>query len=127
MSQKNGASEKETLIEETPIQTISEKSEISWSFYLLALFLICISSSNSVAGKIVSVPYGNYSFFLGLWNSLAYVLVYFVILGFRLIFKITSIEQIKHVWMIQPKTEKDVGIRGFLRRIPQVKYFLAMV
>jgi hypothetical protein len=107
----------------TPLED-QNKPGVSWSFYLLAVFLIVVSSANSVASKIVSVPYGGYSFFLGLWNSLAYVVVYFVILLLRLtVLGLTSWDQIKHVWSVQPAQE-GLGPWGFfgelLRRLPHV-------
>lgn len=117
---------------EQEIITVPSSGE-SWSFYVLAVFLIAVSSANSVASKIVSVPYGGYSFFLGMWNSLAYVVVYFVILLLRLtVLKLTSWEQIAHVWSIQPEKHLENPSRltwllDFIgRRLPHVRYFIAM-
>lgn len=109
----------------TPTEPAADKNAVSWSFYLLAIFLVVVSSANSVASKIVSVPYGNYSFFLGLWNSLAYVVVYFAILLLRLtLLKLTSWEQIRHVWIVQPSKDGEPAWKAFLRRLPHVCFAL---
>lgn len=64
-------------------------------FIIFAVFLVLISSTNDVAGQIQTVPMGNFSFFLGIFNGFAYCMVYFIILSFRLYFGYTDKEQLK--------------------------------
>jgi hypothetical protein len=76
-------------------------------------------STQTLKGKIVSVPLADYIFFISVFNAIVYVIVYFTILAGKVLLKITPREQLRYIWF-----PRDTG--NCAERFPPVKYFIAM-
>mmetsp|Transcript_35993 Transcript_35993/g.90303 ORF Transcript_35993/g.90303 Transcript_35993/m.90303 type:complete len:389 (+) Transcript_35993:2-1168(+) len=92
------------------------------------LVVIVAGAFNRVASKIMTEPMGAYSFFLSLWNSIVYTLVYFIILFSRIGLKITPRSHLSFPWR-SLKVPENVGESRILRlwhRLPLIKLFIIM-
>jgi hypothetical protein len=69
-------------------------------------------------GKLVTSPMGNFSFFLGIFNSVFYCIVYFSILLVRYLMGIVPKENFTFAWL--PNVSKS----NFLQKIPNVCFIL---
>jgi len=87
--------------------------------------VILCGSMNRILYKIMTTPMGKYSFFLGVWNGFAYVLLYGTILFIRIGLKIVPKEHLTYTWgLTRPK---DVIVTGGLwERLPIIKFFVFM-
>jgi len=93
-------------------------------FRLVTLFLLVIGvmgsgGLNRVAGKVVTVPMNEYSFFLAMFNAIVYVILYFIILLIRYWLKIVPGKQFADVW----RKSRDDSL-NCISRIGPWKYFL---
>lgn len=87
---------------------------------LLSIVVICTGVGNDVAGKIMTVPMGAYSFLLGAFSAFAYCLFYACIILVRTYFGMAAPNQLASIWL--PRWKEA----NFFSRIPKVKYFIAM-
>jgi len=87
---------------------------------LLIVGVIASGGFNRVAAKIMTVPMREYSFFLGLFNSLVYVLLYFSILGIRYYLGHVPKDDFIYAWKHKYKGT------SIWQRIPPWKYFIIM-
>jgi len=91
----------------------------TWAIIILGCLVIGTGVPNAVSGKIIAVPMGDFSFFLGVFNSFMYIVVYFSILGIKVAGGFVSKESIKWVW--------TMGKNGnIIERLPPVKYLIIM-
>lgn len=131
-----GAGDQDALLVGKPgeeqMVVVEPEKRVDLKLIFFAVFLVCISSSNDVAGQVQAVVMGNFAFFLGIFNGFAYTLVYFIILTVRLALGWTDKEQLKYAWYWNRNQPTELNttlwesVRNFFRHIPQVKYFVAL-
>jgi len=109
--------ETEPIIKE---EVIKRPSWINHTFlFLLVIATVSAGSLNRVAGKVVTVPMNEYSFFLACFNSITYVALYFTILLFRYCLGIVPGKMLSSVWARSGDTSLN-----FISRLGPWKYFL---
>jgi len=94
---------------------------------MLLIVVIALGGANRIIYKIMTTPMGSYSFFLGVFNGLAYVLLYGAILFVRVCTGKVPVEQLKYTWGCRSKESLDVPSPvSFWGRLPPIKYFIIM-
>jgi hypothetical protein len=95
-----------------------EKKKGELTVILLMVIVVAFGSLNTVARKIMTVPMGNYSFFLALFNGVAYLILYPIILFVRYKMNIVPKESILWPW------KKPAVQTSWWSKIPPLKYFV---
>eukprot|EP01121_Diplochlamys_sp_Union-15-3_P005431 TRINITY_DN15760_c0_g1_i1.p1 TRINITY_DN15760_c0_g1~~TRINITY_DN15760_c0_g1_i1.p1 ORF type:complete len:432 (+),score=27.30 TRINITY_DN15760_c0_g1_i1:64-1359(+) len=107
----------------------------TWSevvIFGLMLLVIISGAFNRVAGKIMTEPMGNYSFFLSLFNSIMYVILYFMILFARYQMGFATWDMITYPWKRTPlnygiqRGEDKTSLLRIWDSLPPAKYFVIM-
>jgi len=106
-------------IETGKIFTSKFKTELRVA--LLVLAVIITGGCNRVASQIMATSMNHYSFFIGIFNSLAYVIFYFTILLVRYLMGYVPKSDFAYVW----KHKYDKGI-PIWKSISPWKYFIIM-
>uniref|UniRef100_A0A6B2L7Q2 EamA domain-containing protein n=1 Tax=Arcella intermedia TaxID=1963864 RepID=A0A6B2L7Q2_9EUKA len=89
---------------------------------MLILAVIVSGSFNRVSSQITAVSMSNFSFFLGIFNSLIYVIFFFSILLIRYLLKIVKKEDVAWAWThVSDKEDKNLW-----EKISPWKYFVIM-
>jgi hypothetical protein len=101
----------------------STKKEIEIA--ILMIVVIILGSANRVANKIMTQPFGNYSFFTTLFGAALYVALYFTILLVRYGMKIVTKDMLSYPWKKMPSTSTNCFVRTW-EVIPPIKYFILM-
>eukprot|EP01111_Echinosteliopsis_oligospora_P011426 TRINITY_DN3770_c0_g1_i1.p1 TRINITY_DN3770_c0_g1~~TRINITY_DN3770_c0_g1_i1.p1 ORF type:complete len:417 (+),score=56.80 TRINITY_DN3770_c0_g1_i1:73-1323(+) len=92
---------------------------------LLVLGVIVTGSLNKVSSKIMSEPMANYSFFLSLFNSIAYILLYYGILLFRYYTGKVPEGQMTYPYRRMPRDPTAGALKNKLwSTLPPLKYFI---
>eukprot|EP01120_Amphizonella_sp_Union-15-10_P001745 TRINITY_DN11894_c0_g1_i1.p1 TRINITY_DN11894_c0_g1~~TRINITY_DN11894_c0_g1_i1.p1 ORF type:complete len:413 (-),score=20.58 TRINITY_DN11894_c0_g1_i1:17-1255(-) len=126
----------------SPLQRINQKPNKRWKeIRIFFLMFLCIASGglNRVAGKIMTIPMGNFSFFLSLLNGVMYTITYWAILYFRVQIGAVPYDQLKFPYkrriqsrslnfqiQSQGSISKISSWMRFWNNLPPFKYFVLM-
>eukprot|EP01130_Rhizamoeba_saxonica_P016187 TRINITY_DN7435_c0_g1_i1.p1 TRINITY_DN7435_c0_g1~~TRINITY_DN7435_c0_g1_i1.p1 ORF type:complete len:416 (-),score=33.97 TRINITY_DN7435_c0_g1_i1:16-1263(-) len=93
---------------------------------ILLLMVIASGGINRVASKIMTVPMGDYSFFLGLFNAFMYVFLYGSILAVRIAIGAVPFEQLRWAWGGYISRVEPGEKRPWYKQASPMFYFIVM-